>query len=109
MSRTERASGTGSGRSSTEFTTAKVAVFAAIQTAIVRTTVTVNPLSPISERTACRRLRKADPIVANTQPGHTDVAETLADFDAGSGPLDRGDLDAISSRSSSARPTPRYP
>src|ERR1700686_808269 len=82
MSRTERASGTGSGRSRTEFTTAKVAVFAAIQTAIVRTTVTVNPLSPISERTACRRLRKGDPIVANTQSGHTDVAETLADFDA---------------------------
>src|SRR5436189_2254131 len=84
MSRIERASGTGSGRSSTEFTTAKVAVFAAIQTAIVRTTVTVNPLSPISERMACRRLWKADPIVADTQAGHTSVAETFADFDAGS-------------------------
>src|SRR5450759_3776119 len=80
ISRTERASGTGSGRSNTEFTTAKVAVFAAIQTARVRTTVTVNPLSLISDRTACRRLRKADPIVTNTQAGHADVAGTLADF-----------------------------
>src|ERR1019366_4915324 len=76
----ERASGTGSGRSNTEFTTAKVAVFAAIQTAMVRTTVTVNPLSPISERTACRRLRKTDSIVANTQSGYADVAGTLTDF-----------------------------
>src|ERR1035437_6694741 len=113
MGRTERASGSGSGRSSTEFTTAKVAMFAAIQTAIVRTTVTVNPLSPISERTACRRLRKADPIVANTQPGPADVAGILADFAARSGPLDGGTasgpeeapgkLSAVSSR-----PTRRY-
>src|ERR1035437_7872429 len=86
MSRTERASGTGSGRSKTEFTTAKVAVFAAIQTAKVRTPVTVNPLSPKSERTACRRLRKANPIVANTQSGRADVARTLAEFTARSGP-----------------------
>src|SRR5260370_1274773 len=71
----EPASGTGSGRSKTEFTTPKVAVLAAIQTAMVRTTVTVNPLSPISERTACRRLRNAVPIIANTQPGRAGVAE----------------------------------
>src|ERR1019366_895066 len=76
----ERASGTGSGRSNTEFTTAKVAVFAAIQTAMVRTTVTVNPLSPISERTACRRLRKTDSIVTNTPSAHAGVAGTLTDF-----------------------------
>ena len=76
--RMERASGTGSGRSNTEFTTAKVAVFAAIQTAMVRTTVMVNPLSPISERTACRRLRKADPIVTSTPSGPTHVAKFLA-------------------------------
>src|SRR5664279_1530471 len=80
MSRTERASGTGSGRNSTEFTTAKVAVLAAIQTAMVRTTVTVNPLSPMSERTACRRLRKADPMLANTLFGRAGVAGILADF-----------------------------
>src|ERR1700683_2969428 len=77
------ASGTGSGRSNTEFTTAKVAVFAAIQTAIVRTTVTVNPLSPTSERTACLRLRKAEPIMANTLSGRAFVARNLAYFAAG--------------------------
>jgi len=55
MMRMLRASGTGSGRSSTEFTRAKVAVLAAMQTAMVRTTVTVNPLSPISDRTAYLR------------------------------------------------------
>ena len=78
--RMERASGTGSGRSNTEFTTAKVAVFAAIQTAMVRTTVMVNPLSPISERRAYRRLRMADdPILANTKSGWTGAAKKLGE------------------------------
>ncbi len=78
----ERASGTGSGRSNTEFTTAKVAVLAAIQTAMVRTTVTVNPLSPISERTAYRRLRKTDddPILSNTKSGGPGVAKNVLTF-----------------------------
>src|SRR6266851_9580216 len=73
----ERASWIGSGRNNTEFTTAKVAVLAAIQTAMVRTTVTVNPLSPIRDRTACRRSRKADSISANTQIDRLGVATYL--------------------------------
>src|ERR1700722_4481030 len=76
----EPASGTGSGRSNTEFTTAKVAVFAAIQTAMVNTTVMVKPLSPNSERTACRRLRKADTIVLNTLSSCAFVAGNSAYF-----------------------------
>src|SRR5215469_16891341 len=76
----EPTSGTGSGRSNTEFTTANVAVFAAIQTAMVAMTVTVNPLSPIRERTACRRLRTMEPMIANTLFRSRDVAQILACF-----------------------------
>src|ERR1035441_7526064 len=47
---------------------------------ILGTTIFRWSCGPMSERTACRRLRKADPIVANTQSGHTKVAGTLADF-----------------------------
>src|SRR6266404_6495968 len=51
MIRIRRASGTGSGFRSTECTTAKVAVLAAIHTASVTSTVKLNPLSRSSERT----------------------------------------------------------
>src|ERR1700722_10393643 len=74
----ERASWIGSGRNNTEFTTANVAVFAAIQTAIVRTTVKVNPLSLRRERIACCRSRKADSISSNTRIERAGVAVFLS-------------------------------
>src|SRR5580658_7886503 len=47
----ELASGTGKGRNTTEFTIAKRAVFAAMQTEKVRKTVKANPLARHRERT----------------------------------------------------------
>src|SRR6202008_2074096 len=51
-SKMELASGTGNGRSTTEFTIAKSAVFAAMHTENVSSTVTANPLARHKDRTA---------------------------------------------------------
>src|SRR5580692_5132163 len=54
----ELASGTGNGRNTTEFTMAKSAVLAAIQTAKVSSTVAANPFERHKDRPAYFRSRK---------------------------------------------------
>ena len=69
------ASGTGRGRSNTEFTIAKVAVFTPIASASVSTTVTVNPFDFRNDRVAMwMSLRRAS-IVRNPSALRLDVSE----------------------------------
>ena len=72
----ELASATGSGRKMTEFTMAKSAAFAAMQTANVSSTVSAKPLSRHNERTPYFRSRKNVSIFALPARGNRGESES---------------------------------